>query len=92
MIHASNKRALELCHFDVTKHVFLEGSEGALSGRLAVPYATGNEYRCEDRSSSYGSQCNVSAGETYDDSPIGQLEGCIIGERVRIFFWASCLL
>ena len=30
MIHASNKRALELCHFDATKHVFLEGSEGAV--------------------------------------------------------------
>ena len=37
MIHASNKRALELCHFDVTKHVVLEGSEGALSfGESAI--------------------------------------------------------
>ena len=73
MIHASNKRALELyvsrppsaqtsahhrlpglwmprCHFDVTKHVFLEGSEGALSFGESACFATEIHFYCEPNS------------------------------------------
>jgi len=50
MIHASNKRALELCHFDITKHVFLEGSEGALSFGESACFATEIHFYCEPNS------------------------------------------
>lgn len=50
MIHASNKRALELCHFDVTKHVVLEGSEGALSFGESAAFATEIHFYCEPNS------------------------------------------
>ena len=50
MIHASNKRALELCHFDVTKHVVLEGSEGALSFGESASFATEIHFYCEPNS------------------------------------------
>jgi len=50
MIHASNKRALELCHFDITKHVFMEGSEGALSFGESACFATEIHFYCEPNS------------------------------------------
>jgi len=50
MIHASNKRALELCHFDATKHIYLEGSEGALSFGESAPFATEIHFYCEPNS------------------------------------------
>ncbi|KOO25789.1 VCBS protein [Chrysochromulina tobinii] len=50
MIHASNKRALELCHFDATKHVFLEGSEGALSFGESSCFSTEIHFYCEPNS------------------------------------------
>ena len=37
MIHASNKRALELCHFDVTKALFdVYGTSAFAPGRRAT--------------------------------------------------------
>ena len=50
MIHASNKRALELCHFDSTKHVYLEGSEGSLSFGETAAFATEIHFYCEPNS------------------------------------------
>lgn len=47
MIQASNKRALELCHFDSTRHIYLEGSEGGLSFGEAAPFATEIHFYCE---------------------------------------------
>ena len=38
------------CHFDVTKHVFLEGSEGALSFGESACFATEIHFYCEPNS------------------------------------------
>ena len=43
----SNKRALELCHFDATRHVYLEGSEGGLSFGESAAFATEIHFYCE---------------------------------------------
>ena len=50
MIHASNKKALELCHFDQTKHVYLHGSETDLSFGESSHFALEIHFYCEPNS------------------------------------------
>mmetsp|Transcript_30071 Transcript_30071/g.93935 ORF Transcript_30071/g.93935 Transcript_30071/m.93935 type:complete len:897 (-) Transcript_30071:175-2865(-) len=50
MIQASNKKALELCHFDQSKHVFLEGSEAGLSFGESAAFAAEIHFYCEPNS------------------------------------------
>ena len=50
MIHASNKKALELCHFDVSKHVYLHGSETDLSFGESAQFAVEIHFFCEPNS------------------------------------------
>jgi len=50
MIQASNKKALELCHFDASKHCYLEGSEAGLSFGEASCFATEIHFYCEPNS------------------------------------------
>ena len=50
MIHASNKKALELCHFDQSKHVYLAGSETDLSFGESAQFAVEVHFFCEPNS------------------------------------------
>tara|TARA_B100000513_G_scaffold123109_2_gene54532 strand:+ start:2520 stop:5243 length:2724 start_codon:yes stop_codon:yes gene_type:complete len=50
MIQASNKKALELCHFDASKHVYIEGSEQGLSFGESSSFATEIHFYCEPNS------------------------------------------
>ena len=50
MIHASNKKALELCHFDSSKHVYLQGSETDLSFGESAGFAVEVHFFCEPNS------------------------------------------
>ena len=50
MIQASNKKALELCHFSNVRHVYLAGSESGLSFGDAAPFATEIHFYCAPNS------------------------------------------
>mmetsp|Transcript_48403 Transcript_48403/g.104896 ORF Transcript_48403/g.104896 Transcript_48403/m.104896 type:complete len:882 (+) Transcript_48403:189-2834(+) len=50
MIQASNKKALELCHIDGSKHIFLQGSETGLSFGESAAFATEIHFYCEPNS------------------------------------------
>ena len=47
MIQATNKKALELCHFDGSKHVYIEGSEPGLSFGESSSFAVEIHFYCE---------------------------------------------
>jgi hypothetical protein len=47
MIQATNKKALELCHFDQGKHVYIEGSESGLSFGESNAFAVEIHFYCE---------------------------------------------
>ena len=50
MIQASNKKALELCHFSNVRHIYLAGSESGLSFGDAAPFATEIHFYCAPNS------------------------------------------
>lgn len=82
MIQASNKKALELCHFDANKHVYLEGSEQGLSFGESSAFATEIHFYCEPNSQPIDPPGHQQGPAQWHGHQIllSKFNGCVSGE------------